>query len=1030
MMMTNLCMFHSTGKCNCNECCAALFPFFSVGNFEFKVLNNYFITNNVNSETNIKYDEYFSPNKLSDLTASLQNNDFYLVHFNVRSLSKNLDKIEEFLCDMARLPDAIAVSETKLNSNSSANISIPNYNFLRYDSPSCAGGVGLYIKDTLQFHVRHDLSLNLPQCEDLWLEIKCKSTDIVIGVIYRHPKKEILSFQTEIYSKLAKLETEKLNYIIAGDININTLEKSSKKTLDYISTLSSIGCEMTINNPTRFGNNCTPSLLDHIYTNISKHDIYSGICAFEISDHLPIFFFVRRSMCHAKSEKKFKRCLKHFVLEEFLIDLEANLSKVDIDSQSTYVNDNVDNLITVFKTVLNRHAPLRSMSRREKRLSNKPWITKGILNSIKTKNRLFRSHFKSNDPSKKYLYKKYLNKLTHIKFKAKQNYYDNLFKTNYKNPSETWSIIRQIIECKPSTRKTKLPSTISIDNVKTNTNSQIFLNKLCAYFANIGADMAKNIPQSSNSFKFHDKSCMKSFVFQEIDEEEVSSHINNIKASSTPGSDEISPKFVKLAKVILSPFLTKLFNKCIQQEIFPDAFKIAHVIPIPKVSSPRTLNELRPISLLPVFSKLFEKILESKMTKFLNKNNILTSSQFGFRTNSSTELAITTLYDKLLGNLNEKKATFLLFLDLKKAFDSVSHPVLLKKLYHYGFRGSYFNFLHSYLTNRLICTKLDGKLSKLYSINYGIPQGSVLGPLFFLLFVNDLPNASNFETTLFADDTNLHLSHNNINTLHFQVVKELHKISQWINANKLTINYKKSCYMIISKKLHLATDFKPTINGNLIEKTVNVKYLGVCLDSKLSWECHIDTMHKKLSKVCGMIYKLRHYVPLSTLKLVYYSMFHSHLQYSLLNWGRAAKTLLHKLEVLQNNILRACFFSSRYNRTNVLYFKFGALKLHDMFEMEIAKFMFKFNNQMLPSSFNNYFIKLDQVHEYKTRQKSRNEFYQPYIGSEVGRKTLHHICLRSWKSIPQDMRHCSFSRFKKYFKSNILAKYDSYSTLY
>ena len=266
-------------------------------------------------------------------------------------------------------------------------------------------------------------------------------------------------------------------------------------------------------------------------------------------------------------------------------------------------------------------------------------------------------------------------------------------------------------------QKSKLPSELSVDNEMINTNSKIFLDKLCDYFANIGATMSKNIPNEKDSvFKIHDKSCLQSFAYQDIDEEKVNFCINNIKVSSAPGSDGIPPRFVKLAKTILTPLLTKIFNKCIQHKIFPIAFKTAQVIPILKISFPKSLHDLRPIFLLFVFSKLFEKILESRMLRFLNKSNILTPSQFGFRTNSSTELAITTLYDELLNNLNEKRVSFLLFLDLKKAFDSVSHSILLRKLHHYGFRGPSFNLLQSYLTNRSICSKVDGKLSKPHSI--------------------------------------------------------------------------------------------------------------------------------------------------------------------------------------------------------------------------------------------------------------------------------------------------------------------------
>ena len=332
------------------------------------------------------------------------------------------------------------------------------------------------------------------------------------------------------------------------------------------------------------------------------------------------------------------------------------------------------------------------------------------------------------------------------------------------------------------------------------TDSQVFLDTLCEYFANIGANMAKNVPQNSNSFKVFTNSCIQSFVLPEICEEEVNSCIDNIKSGSAQGSDEIPPKFVKLSKCIISPLLTKLFNKCIKQETFLDSFKIAHAMPIPKVSSPKSFDVLRPISLLPAFSKIFEKILETKMNKFLDKNKIITPSQFGFRTNSSTELAITTPYDKLLTNLNENKVSFSLFLDIKKAFDSVNHPILLKKLYHHRFRGPVFNLLQSYLSNRRICTMIERKTSKLCSVNYGVPQGSVFGPLLFLLYVNDLPYVSKFEVTLFADDINLHLSLNNIKSLQIQTANEVDKINNWINANKLTINYKKELFYVSRKQ--------------------------------------------------------------------------------------------------------------------------------------------------------------------------------------------------------------------------------------
>ena len=211
--------------------------------------------------------------------------------------------------------------------------------------------------------------------------------------------------------------------------------------------------------------------------------------------------------------------------------------------------------------------------------------------------------------------------------------------------------------------------------------------------------------------------------------------------------------------------------------------------------------------------------------------------------------------------------------------------------------------------------------------------------------------------------------------------------------------------MLVGNKQAAESDFNLCINHIKIEQSDHVKYLGVHLDSKLSWKIYIEKLTCKLSKVCGMIYKLRHYVSLSTLKLFYYAMLYSHLQYSLLNRGRACKSHCHEFTILQNNILRACLFRPLHHLTNSLYSDCSVLKLEDMTKMEFAKFMFKFNSNTLPTFFNNYFLKLDKVHNYNTWQKTRNVCFQSFVGLETGRKTLHHICPKLWRDISQTHMH-------------------------
>ena len=342
-----------------------------------------------------------------------------------------------------------------------------------------------------------------------------------------------------------------------------------------------------------------------------------------------------------------------------------------------------------------------------------------------------------------------------------------------------------------------------------------------------------------------------------------------------------------MEKMLLTPLLNKLYNKCLIQEFFPDVFKVSQVIPIPKTAAPKELGDFRPISLLNIFAKIFKKILKDKIMEFIDNNNILSSNQYGFRANNSTELAVTTIYDEFLENLDRKLYTHAIFLDIKKAFDTIDHQILLEKLYHYGFRGKIWNISKSCLENRKICTKINQKTSSLCKIAYGIPQGSVLGPFLFLLYVNDLPNASKFKITLFADDVNFHLPHQQPEFLQKLVNEEIKIIDNWMKLNKLTLNYDKCKYMIVSGKPTDSSSFDLTINNVKIKRTESIRYLGVQLDEKLSWK-FIENLKKKLSKTCGLIFKLRHYVPLSTCRIIYYSMFHSIILHSLINWGKAS----------------------------------------------------------------------------------------------------------------------------------------------
>ena len=431
------------------------------------------------------------------------------------------------------------------------------------------------------------------------------------------------------------------------------------------------------------------------------------------------------------------------------------------------------------------------------------------------------------------------------------------------------------------------------------------------------------------------------------------------------------------------------------------------------------ITNYRSISLLPLFGKLFEKVIAKRLSDFLDENEILTSRQFGFRKSHNTEFAAVNLYDHFLSQMDKNESTCAIFLDLAKAFDSVNHQIILAKLYKYNIRGPALRLLESYLHNRWQYVKLNDIKSEMRLIDIGIPQGSILGPLLFLLYINDLPNASDFFVKLFADDTVLSLSCQNLKQLNKKTAVELDKIYKWLVANRLTLNVKKSKFMIITRKRVQKHNFKLKLNGTPLERCSSYKYLGLNFGEKLNWKMHVDYVCKKISKACGIISKLRHCVDTEILKTVYYALGYSYLRYGNIIWGNAAKTVLEHLATLQNRIIRIMTFAP-FGRVDLdpVYRDLKILGLPEMHFLEKAKFMHKYHHGKLPSLFNDYFQTNTTVsHSYNLR---RINHVRPIL-SIYSKRMIKHNGMDIWNTIPNEIQIISnIKTFAYRLKKDIL----------
>ena len=505
----------------------------------------------------------------------------------------------------------------------------------------------------------------------------------------------------------------------------------------------------------------------------------------------------------------------------------------------------------------------------------------------------------------------------------------------------------------------------------------------------------------------------------------VLEEIQNICPRKAAGYDEIPPKIIKWAPHLFAPILKTIFNKCIESGYYPDAMKIAKVAPIYKKGDKNDVNNYRPISVLSQFNQLFERLLSKRFMSFFEKFNIITKKQFGFLKKHCTEHAILNPKEYIIDRLEKNEAMALLFLDLQKAFDTVSHDILLKKLYHYGIRGRAYNLIASYLTGRKQFTKVGNFISFLAFVLWGVPQGSVLGPLLFLIFINDLPKASKLLAWLFADDTALALSSKNIKELETNFNIELNKINNWLLANGLSAHYvDKTQFMLIKgPKFHTSESsplsIKITMGHHEIEQTETYKYLGVIFDDKLNWKPQIESMCAKLSSVCGVLSKVRHYLDRKSLMLIYNSLFESRLRYGSLGWGTAPDYYLSKLRVLQNRALRFITFASFRSHVLPLYSLLDVLPLNDLLLLQKSVFMHSLHYKNLPYMLSSYCLPI--AHSYSTRYASNLNYRTPQIRTKRGQSSIKYAGPVVWSQVPKDTKEIAYRKpFSKKMKSHLL----------
>ena len=510
------------------------------------------------------------------------------------------------------------------------------------------------------------------------------------------------------------------------------------------------------------------------------------------------------------------------------------------------------------------------------------------------------------------------------------------------------------------------------------TNNSEIADAMNNFFVNIGRSVEEKVPLVTRSYSHYlTEPNLYSITLNPCTNEEIRGFIDKLNPSKASGPFSVPSNILKTHKEILIAPLTAIVNKSLDEGIFPSLLKIASVCPIYKKNDKTECANYRPISLLSNLSKIFEKAMYDRIELFLNEFKIIYSKQFGFRKQYSTNHALLSIVEKIRENLDSKTFTCGVFVDLEKAFDTVNHTILIQKLNHYGIRDTASNWLSSYLTNRRQHVKLNDVISNDYNITCGVPQGSILGPLLFLIYINDMHKALINSTVFhFADDTNLLFSSKSANELHKVINNELKLLYEWLCANRLSLNVGKTEFMVFRPpRKVLDSRIILKLNGVKLYESTKIKYLGIILDSRLTWKHHTHELSKKLNRAVGMIYKIHDNCKKDVLRSLYFSLFNSHLSYGLPVWGNCDAIYSDRLLLLQKKVICAISFANFHAPSLPLFKDLQILRFGELFKTHLASLMWDYDHETLPENLNLLFSRRSDVHSINLRNTSNQRLY-------------------------------------------------------
>lgn len=927
---------------------------------------------------------------------------FTITHLNVQSILPKLDFIRSELC----FYDILLFSESWLTPDiDDSDIMIDGFHKpLRFDrSNKKGGGIIAYISNSVYFKPRPEFIVNGLEC--IWFETCLKGKRLLIGTFYRPPDSDLSIWQKIEHSIDIAFNSKPDYLIITGDFNEDQLNPNNKKIKRI---LENFNLSQLIEDPTHYWDNSF-SLLDLFIINSQDIVISSGVGEtfydVNVRYHCPIFLAL-----HIDKPKKlsFKRTIWEYKNGNYDLFRE----KLQNTNWALIMDNDLDTIaLKITETI--KSAALISIPSKEVtvRSRDKPWMHNKLRSLIRKRKRFHKRAKKSNSPIHWAQFRKLRNKCNNLVRQARENYFNKLkaqLNSGNIDDKNWWQVSKSFLFMnKPLTIPPLLvnDSVITDDQAKAEVFNDYFVNQT---YLN---DTDKRLPTINES-----NNLIENIHITPKDIEDILLSLNTSKAS---GPDYIHPLLLKKSADILCYPLCNYFNLLLENSKFPSSWKLANVTPVHKKDDASNICNYRPISLLSILGKVFERCVYKYLNNYLIEYNLITDFQSGFRQGDSAVNQLLHISNDIGKALDQGKEIRAVFCDISKAFDRVWHQGLLHKLKSIGVGGKLLLWFKSYLENRTQKVVLNnGISSSVKELKAGVPQGSILGPLLFTIFINDIVFSIQSNIRLFADDTSLYIIVDNPTDASDTINSDLQKIAEWANTWLVSFNPNKTESMIISRKTSIPFHPMLYMNNIPIIEVDNHKHLGIYFSSDGSWNFHINTIKSKAICRLNLLRKLKFQLDRRSLEKMYFTFIRPLLEYADIVWDNMTEDLKDQIENINLDAARIITGATKLASKNLLYRETGWETLDQRRKQHRLIQFYKMYHGLTPDYLKDLItFRNDELHSYSTRSSQNlntvlcrtNFYFKSFLPQTI----------RDWNELPIEIRNASITIFRKFINNSV-----------